>query len=167
MTLFPVDIIRVLQSVILLLAANGAPIIANKIFKQQWKAPIDGGLMCADQRRLLGDTKTWRGLFAALALAAVAAISLGQDVLIGLQFAALTMSGDILASFLKRRCGKVSSSRARGLDTVPESLLPTLLLKDQLHLEFSEIALIVLVFFLIEEFVSPILYQLHIRKRPY
>lgn len=167
MPLFPIDGIPVLQGVILLLAANGAPIIASKIFGSCWQEPIDAGIVCADQRRLLGDTKTWRGLFGALALAAGMAIPLGLNALTGLLFGALTMLGDLLASFLKRRRGYVESSRARGFDTVPESLLPTWLLKEHLHLELSGVVLTVLIFFLIEEFVSPILYRLHIRKRPY
>lgn len=167
MPLFSIDSIPVLQGVILLLAANGAPIIANKIFGSRWKNPIDAGIVCADQRRLLGDTKTWRGLFVALALAAGIAIPLGLNGLTGLLFGALAMLGDLVSSFLKRRRGYLESSHARGFDTIPESLLPTWLLKADLHLELSDIVLTVLIFFLIEEFVSPILYQLHIRKRPY
>ncbi|MBE0437250.1 MAG: hypothetical protein IBX56_15770 [Methylomicrobium sp.] len=61
----------------------------------------------------------------------------------------------------------VESSRARGLDTIPESLLPAVLLKSQLALNGLDIAAVVLLFFTIEEFVSPVLYRLHIRKRPY
>ncbi|MDD1608305.1 MAG: CDP-archaeol synthase, partial [Methylococcaceae bacterium] len=71
------------------------------------------------------------------------------------------------ASFVKRRRGKVESSRARGLDTVPESLLPLLFLKDSLALGFIDILLVVGFFFLCEEFISPILYKWHIRNRPY
>jgi len=77
------------------------------------------------------------------------------------------MTGDLLASFIKRRMGRAESGRARGLDTVPESLLPTMLLKEPLALSLIDIILIVALFFLIEEWVSPILYRLHIRKRPY
>ena len=72
-----------------------------------------------------------------------------------------------MASFIKRRLGNVESSRARGLDTVPESLLPLVLLKDSLALNLIDIVLIVGLFFLIEEWVSPLLYRLHIRDQPY
>jgi CDP-2,3-bis-(O-geranylgeranyl)-sn-glycerol synthase len=77
------------------------------------------------------------------------------------------MTGDLLASFIKRRMGHAESSRARGLDTVPESLLPILVLKAPLGLGLIDIILIVAFFFLIEELISPILYRLHIRMRPY
>jgi CDP-2,3-bis-(O-geranylgeranyl)-sn-glycerol synthase len=67
----------------------------------------------------------------------------------------LTMLGDCVSSFIKRRLGYSQSSHARGLDTVLESLLPTLFLKQQLGLGLTDILLLVLVFFLLEEFVRP------------
>jgi hypothetical protein len=118
-------------------------------------------------RRLLGNTKTWSGLFFAVFFTIGGALFLGLDALTGFLFGVFTIAGDLLASFLKRRRGNIESAQARGLDTVPESLLPIWLLSDPLNLGLIEIALVVVFFFLIEEFVSPILYKLHIRKRPY
>ncbi|MGZ4959488.1 MAG: hypothetical protein ACXV7J_09555 [Methylomonas sp.] len=82
-------------------------------------------------------------------------------------FAALAMTGDLLASFCKRRMGKAESSRARGFDTVSESLLPLWALKGPLALGGADIILVVGLFFLMEEFMSPLLYKWHIRQRPY
>jgi len=82
-------------------------------------------------------------------------------------FGALTMIGDVLASFIKRRLGNVESSRVRGLDTVLESLLPLYLLKEPLALNLTDIALIAVLFFMCEEFVSPVLYRLNIRNQPH
>lgn len=92
---------------------------------------------------------------------------LGLDFLLGGVFAVLTMLGDLSASFCKRRMGKVESSRAKGLDTVPESLLPAWVLKGSLHLSGFEIILVIVLFFLLEEFASPLLCKWHIRGRPY
>jgi CDP-2,3-bis-(O-geranylgeranyl)-sn-glycerol synthase len=100
-------------------------------------------------------------------VASLMALLLGIAPIIGVWFALLTMLGDLFASFCKRRLGKQESSRSRGLDTVPESLLPAWVLKESLMLSYVDIALIVLLFFLIEEFISPILYKWHIRQRPY
>jgi CDP-diglyceride synthetase len=155
------------QALLLLVVANGAPVISNKIFGKRLARPIDNGFKLSDGYRLLGNSKTWRGLFSAIFLTAAVAILLGLPLLTGVLFAMLTMMGDLLASFIKRRLGKVDSSRARGLDTVPESLLPLILLKASLGLNFIDIILAVGIFFLGEEFVSPILYKLHIRNRPY
>lgn len=84
------------QALLLLLAANGAPVIAIHYLE-----------------------KIWRGLISAVFLTTVLAILLGLQPLTGVIFATLTMAGDLLASFIKRRLGKIDSSRARGFDTVP------------------------------------------------
>jgi CDP-diglyceride synthetase len=155
------------QAFLLLLTANGAPIIANLLFGKYLIKPIDNGLKLSDGYRLFGNKKTWRGLFSAVLLSTVMAILWGLEPLTGVLFGTLTMIGDLLASFIKRRLGNVESSRARGLDTVPESLLPLLLLKEPLALDFIETLSVVVLFFLCEEFVSPVLYRWHIRNRPY
>ena len=157
----------IFQAFVLLIAANGAPVIITKLLGNQWARPIDNGLVLDDGYRLFGNSKTWRGFFSALVFCATGAILLGLQPVTGILFGALTMIGDILASFIKRRLGNVESSRARGLDTVLESLLPLYLLKEPLTLNLTDIALIAVLFFLCEEFVSPVLYRLNIRNQPY
>jgi CDP-diglyceride synthetase len=157
----------IFQALILLIVANGAPVISSKVFGNRFAKPIDNGLYLSDGYRLFGNSKTWRGLFSAIFLTTAVAILFGIQPLTGVLFGILTMLGDLLTSFIKRRRGNVESSRARGLDAVPESLLPLCLLKDSLALNFIDIILIVGLFFLIEEFVSPVLYRLHIRNQPY
>lgn len=158
------DIIRAL---ILLLVANGAPVIATKLLGGRFARPVDCGFSLADGRPLFGRSKTWRGLVSSVGAAAAVSYGLGYCFVNGMLFGALTMTGDLAASFIKRRLGLVESSRARGLDTLPESLLPAVLLKAPIGLSWHDIAAVVSLFFMIEEFVSPLLYRLHIRKRPY
>ncbi|TRW89920.1 CDP-archaeol synthase [Candidatus Methylobacter oryzae] len=155
------------QTIALLVAANGAPVLTNKALGARWAWPVDNRIKLRDGYRLFGNSKTWRGLCSAIFCSSLVAFLSGIEPLTGVLFGALAMVGDLLASFIKRRMGYSESSRARGLDTVPESLLPTLLLKEALALSPTDIVLIVALFFLIEEWVSPILYRLHIRKRPY
>jgi CDP-diglyceride synthetase len=157
----------ILVTMLLLLSANGAPVLTRTFLKHRYVYPVDGGLKWSDGHRLLGRSKTWRGILSAVMAANLMALLLGIAPLIGVWFALLTMLGDLFASFCKRRLGKQESSRSRGLDTVPESLLPASMLKESLLLSYVDIALIVLLFFLIEEFISPILYKWHIRQRPY
>ncbi|MDI1232025.1 MAG: CDP-archaeol synthase [Methylobacter sp.] len=167
MTALPVCLYCMTQAVALLIAANGAPVLVNKILGKRWAWPVDNKLKLRDGHRLFGNTKTWRGLCSAILTTTLIAILSGIDPLTGALFGASAMAGDMLASFIKRRMGPVESSRARGLDTVPESLLPIWLLKEPLALNLIDIILIVALFFLIEELISPVLYRLHIRKRPY
>ena len=157
----------IFQALVLLIAANGAPVVASKAFGNRLLRPIDFGLIPSDGHRLFGCSKTWRGLFSAILVATATAVLFELEPLTGLLFGTLTIAGDLLTSFIKRRLGYVESSRARGLDTTPETLLPLWILKEQLSLNYIEIALVVGLFFLCEEFFSPILYRLHIRDQPY
>ncbi|MDD5274510.1 MAG: CDP-archaeol synthase [Methylovulum sp.] len=157
----------IIQVLILLLAANGAPIMLNWLIGKRWAYPIDNGLKLTDGYRLFGDSKTWRGILSALCATTGLAVAFNIGLLTGLWFGILAMAGDLLASFSKRRLGYGESSQVRGFDTVPESLLPLLILKATLTLSAIDILLIVGIFFLFEEFVSPILYRWHIRKKPY
>jgi hypothetical protein len=162
-----VCLICIFKSVTLLIIANGAPVIVNKILGIRYNWPIDCKLGLSDGRRVFGDTKTWRGFCSSVGATFAIAPLLNIDPLIGGSFGALAMVGDLLASFIKRRLERHESSQARGLDTVPESFLPIWFLKDPLTLATVDLILIIGVFFLIEEFLSPILYKLNIRMRPY
>ncbi len=157
----------IFQALALLVAANGAPVITGKALGKRFARPIDNGHKLADGYRLFGNSKTWRGFFSAVLFSTVVAILFGIQPITGVLFGALTIAGDLLASFIKRRRGKVESSRARGLDILPESLVPLYFLRDSLELNLIEITIIVGFFFLIEEFVSPVLFRLHIRDQPY
>ncbi len=157
----------IIHVLVLLLAANGAPILLNWLMGKRFASPIDNGIKLADGYRLFGDSKTWRGFFSAICVTAVLTLWFDMAFSTGLWFGILTMAGDLLASFGKRRLGYVESSQVRGFDTVPESLLPIVILKTPLALGVIDIILIVEIFFLLEEFVSPILYRWHIRKKPY
>lgn len=157
----------ILNALILLVSANGAPILARKLLTYRYAFPLDCGLNLRDGSPLFGNAKTWRGLLASIFLTMGMARLLGLDPFLGGAFALLSMLGDLLASYCKRRLGKIESSRARGFDTLPESLLPVWALKGSLALSGLDIILIVGLFFLMEEFVSPLLYKWHIRWRPY
>ncbi len=157
----------IVVALVLLISANGAPILIRNLLRHRYAWPVDCGLILNDRRPLFGNAKTWCGLFASICLTAVTGGMLGLPSLLGALIGALAMVGDLLASFCKRRIGRLESSRARGFDTVPESLLPVWTLKSQLALSGTDIILIVGMFFLMEEFVSPLLYKWHIRWRPY
>src|SRR5262249_39676160 len=75
--------------------------------------------------------------------------------------------GDLFSSFLKRRMGLPVSSRAVGLDQVPESLFPLLACRSALSLTGWDIAVAVLAFFFAEIVISRLLYRFRVRDRPY
>ncbi len=152
---------------VLLVIANGAPVIAWDLFKDHGTWPVDFGIKLADGRPVVGPSKTWRGLLASLAATPCTALLLGLPWVVGLTMALAAMLGDLLSSFIKRRLHIEPSGRAWGLDQIPESLLPLLLVKERFSLDWDAIGQLVAVFFFLEVTLSPLLYQLGIRKRPY
>lgn len=151
----------------LLLVANAAPVLAQAALGARWAWPVDGGRMLADGRRLLGASKTWRGIAASLVATAVVGALLGLGIGFCLAFAGASMLGDMLSSFIKRRRGFEPSARATGLDQVPEALLPMLLGMAWLDCGLGEVAVAVLAFTLLDVWGSPWLHRLGLRQRPY
>ncbi len=96
--------------------ANATPVVAKG------RRPIDGGLRFIDGRRLLGDGKTWEGLIAGLSAGALIGVLLAmilkepQIVYIGLLSSTGALTGDIVASFIKRRVGLERGAPAPLLD---------------------------------------------------
>jgi CDP-2,3-bis-(O-geranylgeranyl)-sn-glycerol synthase len=113
------------QFLFLLLVANGAPIIAQNILHERLNDPLDGGRTLADGRPLFGPTKTVRGLLAAGAATGCAALLVRRPGLTGVCIGLCAMGGDLISSFIKRRCGIHSSDSALGLDQSLEALVPT------------------------------------------
>lgn len=152
---------------LLILAANGAPLLLRQLCRNRWAAPVDLGLRLPDGRRLFGATKTWRGIGVALVAGMALAPLLGLPPLLGLAAGGLAMAGDLLSSFAKRRLGLSPGSRARLLDTLPEALLPALALMAPLNLTGMDVLLLVMLFTLVHSLASRLLYRLRLRRRPW
>ena len=156
-----------LELLLLLTVANGAPVMATHLMKGYANWPIDGGCRGPDRRRLLGASKTWRGVFAAVVATAAVAFLLGHSIADGALFGLFAMLGDMFSSFIKRRMGMASSARAFGLDQVPEALLPLWLMHEQFGIGWLLGSTTVFAFVFIGMGLSKLLYRLHIRKQPY
>jgi hypothetical protein len=156
-----------LQSVLLLTLANGAPVVAKKVLGTRLALPLDAGARFLDGRPWLGPSKTVRGVVASVFTTAVVAPLLGLSPATGGLVAALAMIGDLFSSFVKRRLRFPSSSQAIGLDQVPESLLPLLVCRQTLSLTFLDVAIVVGIFIVGELILSRLLYDLHVRDEPY
>ena len=163
----PEHVLLLGKVLVLLGVANGTPIFATRLFGKRFGAPLDGALKLADGRPLFGPSKTVRGLVLSLLCTTFAAMLLDLEWITGAGLAAASMLGDLLSSFIKRRLALRTHSQAFGIDQIPESLLPLLLLQGQLGLGGSDIAFVVVVFIVLELALSRLLFKLHIRDRPY
>jgi len=155
------------ELLILLVAANGAPVIAKNALGNRLNAPLDGGAVLYDGKPLFGPTKTMRGIVASLLATPLAAWLMGLGWELGVLVAAGAMTGDLLSSFVKRRMTLPSSSMALGLDHVPESLLPLLASSLLLPLSLLDVLAGVAIFCAGALLLSPLLYRLNLRDRPY
>jgi len=155
------------QLLILLSLANGSPVIAKRIFADNYAAPVDGNTRFVDGRPLLGPSKTIRGIVISLVVTALGAIVLGLHFWIGLLVAGTSMAGDLFSSFLKRRLHLAPSSKATGLDQLPESLFPLLACQPLLSLTAIDIAVGCAIFFAGQVLLSRLFFWLRLRDRPY
>ncbi|MDG4884484.1 CDP-archaeol synthase [Mesorhizobium sp. WSM4884] len=155
------------QCLLLLALANGVPVIAKKVLGDRLAWPIDGGWHFWDGQPLLGKSKTLRGLVLAVLATAIGGPLVGLNAPAGALVGFAAIVGDMLSSFLKRRLRLASSAEAPGLDQVPESLLPLVLVRDLVGLSVWDILVGVGAFWIGELLVSRFLYMLHIRDRPY
>ena len=152
---------------LLLIAANGAPILLAWALGPRWDWPLDGGRIHSDGRPWLGGHITTRGLVGAVLATMLLAYLLGLGAGLGAWIGLLTMVGDALSSFVKRRLGLKPGDKATGLDQIPESLLPLLAVAGPYGLGWLDLALLVAAFTLFDMGVSGPLYRWHLRGRPY
>ena len=157
----------IIEVLVLLILANGAPVLASKLLRTRFSWPLDGGRSFLDGQPLFGASKTVRGLVLAVVATTLGALLLGISWQIGALFGLTSMGGDLLSSFIKRRLKLPPSSRATGLDQIPESLLPLLVCQPALGVTPTDIVIVVVLFLAGDMVISPLFYRLRIRKRPY
>jgi CDP-2,3-bis-(O-geranylgeranyl)-sn-glycerol synthase len=113
-----------LYALTLLIAANSTPWIVGKLSGGRGAWPMDGGHIAWDGERWLGSHKTWRGFLAGtLACAMIAELCTG-NAWSGAGFGALSLIGDGISSWLKRRLHRDPGAETPLLDQLPECLLP-------------------------------------------
>jgi hypothetical protein len=156
-----------LRLLVLLVLANGIPLLARTLIGDRWSAPIDGDRRFVDGRPIFGRSKTIRGAALAIMATSAAAPLLGLEWRIGAVVGTLAMAGDLFSSFCKRRLGLPPSTPALGLDQIPEALFPLLACRVLLPLPISGLALVAALFFTGEVVLSRLLYAFRLRDRPY
>lgn len=157
----------ILQLLALLTVANSAPVLIKSIFGATADWPLDFGRQLRDGQPLLGKSKTIRGVAGAILCATASAPLIGLDWRIGALTAAGAMAGDLTSSFIKRRLAMRSSSKAPGLDQIPEALFGVLAARAAIPIGVAEIVIVTLVFFGGQVVVSRGAHAIGLRDEPY
>ena len=157
----------ILKFVLLLAIANGTPVIAEKVLGRFLSYPLDAGKTFIDGRPLFGSSKTIRGIVVAVIAASACAPVFRVAWTTGLVIGVAAMTGDLISSFVKRRMNYPPSSRALGIDQIPELLLPALACKGLLALTAADVISVVALFSIGELILSRLLFKMRIRKEPY
>ena len=157
----------IVKLVVLLTVANGAPVIGAKLFGKFLNQALDRNAAFVDGRPIFGPSKTLRGIVLSLAATTAFAPILGFQWTDGLIIASAAMIGDLSSTFLKRRLNLPPSSRATGIDQIPECLLPAVAIRSTLGLTALDVVSVVIIFFVGEVFISRLLFKWNIRNRPY
>jgi hypothetical protein len=158
---------NILEMLILLMLANGTPVIAKKILDNRFSCPMDAGVRFVDGNRLFGPSKTIRGIVLAVLVTAAGATLMGLDSMLGALVGGTAMLGDLFSSFIKRRLGMTTSSEAPGLDQIPEALFPLIACRSWLALGLGDILVVLMLFCAGEIVLSRVLFAVGLRDRPY
>ncbi len=161
------QLILILQFLVLVTLANGTPVIAKKLLGGFLNQPVDCGAAFSDGQPLFGASKTIRGIILAILITTGFAPVIGLEWKIGFTAASMAMVGDLLSSFVKRRLKMLPSSRATGLDQIPECLFPALACRSIMGLTVLDITAVVVIFFVGEILLSRLLFIWNVRDQPF
>jgi len=157
--------------------ANATPVLSTRILKET--TPIDGYRYAWDGRRLLGDGKTWEGLFSGIVGGTLTGMtlylagnpagfrSISEPMILSMG----TMIGDLFGSFIKRRIGLKRGDPAPGLDQLGFLIMALIIsaaiygVPDWLnHITLAFILIITAILHLSTNFIA---YLLKLKDRPY
>ena len=130
------NLIIYIKITFLLWSINLAPVLLAFFFEEKWNTPVDRGIFFFDGKPFLGSHKTIRGvaggIMAGLFFGFLATIPLGTAVLTGI----MSMAGDMLTSFIKRRLKIGEGKDFPVVDQLFEGLFPFIVLVPAFSLSF-------------------------------
>ncbi|MCE5243558.1 MAG: CDP-archaeol synthase [Syntrophobacteraceae bacterium] len=135
-----------LKILVLLWLVNLAPPFLAHLLEGRWNAPLDRGIVLGNGEPLFGSHKTLRGVLAGVLTGAVFAPLFGIAWWAGLLAGALSMAGDLLSSFVKRRLRWPSGKIIPGLDQCFEGLFPLAVLAPYFSLGAGSFVAVFLLF---------------------
>jgi len=123
-----------IKILILLWIVNFAPPFLSFSLGNRFNTPLDMGICFPDGRPLFGCHKTIRGVAGGLLFGLAVGWLLGFSLFVSFFAALLSMTGDLVSSFIKRRLDLPSGFVVPGLDQIIEGGLPFIVLAPELNI---------------------------------
>ncbi|WP_035244608.1 CDP-archaeol synthase [Desulfonatronovibrio hydrogenovorans] len=155
-----------IKLLLLLWLINFTPPLLAFFLEDSLNKPIDLGRTFKDKKPLLGPHKTWRGLAGALLCGSFLAMLLGLPFWLGLATAILSMTGDMVSSFIKRRLNKPSGRNFPVLDQFFEGALPFLVISPYLGIGYIR-SFILIILFCLGAYIGSVFYKSILLKEPF
>jgi len=130
----------------LLWSINLAPVLLAYFFEEKWDTPLDKGVLFIDNRPFLGSHKTIRGILGGIIAGIIFGLIFGISLWVALLASILSMFGDLLNSFIKRRFNMAEGSQLPVMDQLLEGAFPLVIIGPAYSLSFTVLSLLILVF---------------------
>ncbi|MFO8085111.1 MAG: CDP-archaeol synthase [Desulfobacterales bacterium] len=155
-----------LKLLFLLWLINFIPPLLSYLLDNRYSLPIDLNKTFTDKKPFFGPHKTWRGLIGALFCGSLLSLFLGFPVWLGFLAAILSMLGDLLSSFAKRRLDKPSGHNFPVLDQFFEGALPFLVLSPYFGVGLFRTGILIIIF-CIGAYLGSVFYKDILLKEPF
>lgn len=156
--------------------ANMSPVVANHIpWLKNWRTPMDFGLS-SDGHRVLGDSKTWRGIVFGTLMGGLTALVVSHlntntvatvpPFIVGCLLGFGALAGDAIESFFKRRRGIKPGNSWFPFDQIDYIIGALILIYLFVPLPLWAMSTIIAVYFVLHIVIVYIFYKLGIRSKP-
>ena len=140
------NLILTTKIIVLLWLLNFIPPFLAFIFQDRFNTPLDGNKTFFDGQPILGPHKTIRGFVGSIVCGGLTAHLFSLSLLQGVALGILTMLGDIITSFIKRRLKLSSGTVVPGLDQFLEAFLPLVFWKYINNISWHYVVLATFIF---------------------
>lgn len=135
-----------IQILILLWAINLMPVLLAYFFEKKWDTPLDNGMFFIDGKPFLGTHKTIRGTVGGIIAGILFGFVMGIPLWVALPAGIMSMFGDLLNSFIKRRFKMIEGAGLPVMDQLLEGAFPFVIIAPAYSLSFAALFFLILVF---------------------
>ena len=160
------NILIFIKILILLWSINLTPVLLAFFFEEKWDTPLDRGMLFMDGKPFLGSHKTMRGTLGGIMAGILVGFVTGISLWVALPAGILSMLGDMLNSFIKRRFRMLEGADFPVMDQLLEGAFPFIILAPAFALSFTSLFSLIVVF-VITAYLGALFLTRVLRTKPF